>query len=106
MDFVNKLAGQSNTQGSTNQATTDQATTGQSGGFMDKLHGMAGGGPNSEKNEDALDKGVDFVQERVLGQGAQNNENAVEQQKDEFISDQIRNQYKNATGKEFPVADK
>jgi hypothetical protein len=24
---------------------------------MDKLHGMAGGGPESEKKEDALDKG-------------------------------------------------
>jgi len=29
-----------------------------SGGFFDKLHGMAGGGPESEKKEDALDKGT------------------------------------------------
>jgi hypothetical protein len=27
-------------------------------GFMDKLHGALGGGPESEKNEDALDKGA------------------------------------------------
>jgi hypothetical protein len=30
----------------------------------------------------------------------------VEQAKDEQISDFIRGQYKNASGKEFPVADK
>jgi hypothetical protein len=41
-----------------------------------------------------------------MGQGAQNNESAVEQAKDEQISDFIRGQYKGATGKEFPVADK
>jgi hypothetical protein len=27
-------------------------------GFMDKLHGALGGGPESEKNEGALDKGA------------------------------------------------
>jgi hypothetical protein len=26
-------------------------------GLMDKIHGALGGGPESEKNEDALDKG-------------------------------------------------
>lgn len=31
--------------------------------------------------------GVDFVQERFMGQGAQDNESAVEQAKDEQISD-------------------
>lgn len=50
--------------------------------------------------------GIDFVQERVLGQGAQNNESAIEQAKDEQVSDFIRGQYKNQTGKEFFVKDK
>lgn len=50
--------------------------------------------------------GIDFVQEKFLGQGAQNDENAVEQAKDEQISDFIRGQYKSTTGKDFPVADK
>lgn len=50
--------------------------------------------------------GVDFVQEKFLGQGPQDNESAAEQAKDEQISDMIRKQYKNATGKEFPIADK
>ena len=34
--------------------------------------------------------GVDFVQEKFLGQGPQDNESAVEQAKDEQISDFIR----------------
>ncbi|KIX97438.1 uncharacterized protein Z520_06890 [Fonsecaea multimorphosa CBS 102226] len=76
------------------------------GGLGDKLNAAAGGGPESEKNEDYLDKGVDFVQEKFLGQGPQNNESAVEQAKDEQISDFIRDKYKSATGKEFPVKDK
>ena len=50
--------------------------------------------------------GVDWVQEHVLGQGPQNNESALEQAKDEQISDAIRRGYKSTTGKEFPVADK
>jgi hypothetical protein len=75
-------------------------------GIGDKLNAAGGGGKESEKNEDYLDKGVDYVQEKFLGQGAQDNESAVEQAKDEKISDFIRGQYKGATGKEFPVADK
>lgn len=31
--------------------------------------------------------GIDFVQEKFMGQGAQDNESAVEQAKDEQISD-------------------
>ncbi|KAH0829659.1 hypothetical protein AYO21_10075 [Fonsecaea monophora] len=76
------------------------------GGLGDKLNSAAGGGKESEKNEDYLDKGVDFVQEKFLGQGPQDNESAIEQAKDEQISDFIRNQYKSATGKDFPVKDK
>jgi len=53
-----------------------------------------------------LDKGVDMFQERVLHQGPQNNESAMEQAKDEQISDGIRKAYKSGTGSDFPVADK
>ncbi|TRM70225.1 hypothetical protein BD626DRAFT_476688 [Schizophyllum amplum] len=49
--------------------------------------------------------GVDFAQER-MGQGSQNNESAVEQAKDEKISDGIRSGYKGATGKDIPIQDK
>jgi hypothetical protein len=47
-----------------------------------------------------------MFQERILKQGPQNNESAVEQLKDEHISDAIRSQYKSMTGRDFPVADK
>lgn len=47
-----------------------------------------------------------MFQERVLGAGPQSDESAIEQQKDEMMSDTIRGQYKAATGKEFFVADK
>ncbi|KAI9767576.1 MAG: hypothetical protein M1840_005613 [Geoglossum simile] len=81
-----------------------------SGGFLsglgDKLNAAAGGGRESEKKEDYLDKGVDYVQERILGQGPQDNESAIEQAKDERISDFIRSKYKSATGKDVPVEDK
>ena len=43
--------------------------------------------------------GVDFVQEKFLGQGPQDNESAIEQAKDEQISDFIRSKYKGATGR-------
>lgn len=46
-----------------------------------------------------------MVQER-MGGGDQSNESAVEQAKDEQISDAIRRQYKNTTGSDFPIADK
>ncbi|KAI3325255.1 hypothetical protein HD806DRAFT_470250 [Xylariaceae sp. AK1471] len=105
MDFVNKLTGgESKGEGKTTEATNQQGE--QSGGFMDKLQGMAGGGKESEKNEDALDKGIDYIQERVLGQGDQSNESAAEQAKDEQISDFIRKQYKNTTGSDVPIKDK
>ena len=41
-----------------------------------------------------------------MGQGPQDNESAVDQAKDEQISDFIRKQYKDRTGKDFPIADK
>jgi hypothetical protein len=84
---------QQNTQGSSSGAG------GLLGSLGDKFNSAAGGGKESEKNEDYLDKGVDFVQEKFLGQGAQDNESAVEQAKDEQISDYIRSTYKSTTGK-------
>ncbi|KAI1396835.1 hypothetical protein F4819DRAFT_113513 [Hypoxylon fuscum] len=104
MDFVSKIAGGTkDEQQQQNQGNEQQKS---SGGFMDKLNSMAGGGKESEKSEDALDKGVDWVQENVLGQGDQTNESAVEQAKDEQISDFIRGQYKNTTGSDVPIKDK
>lgn len=50
--------------------------------------------------------GVDFVQEKFLNQGPQDNESAIEQAKDEQISDFIRNKYKSTTGTDFPIKDK
>ncbi|KAI1614492.1 hypothetical protein EDD36DRAFT_436213 [Exophiala viscosa] len=76
------------------------------GGLGNKLNAAAGGGPTSEKNEDMLDKGIDYVQEKFLGQGPQNNESAAEQMKDEQISDFIRSKYKSTTGSDFPIQDK
>ncbi|KAG7100184.1 hypothetical protein E1B28_001961 [Marasmius oreades] len=76
------------------------------GGLMGKFNNALGGGASGEKKEDGLDKAVDYVQEHVFKQGPQTNESAAEQMKDETISDSIRNQYKNMTGKDFPIADK
>lgn len=50
--------------------------------------------------------GVDYVQEKFMGQGPQDNESALEQAKDEQISDAIRGQYKNMTGSDLPFKDK
>ncbi|KAK3699541.1 hypothetical protein LTR37_016410 [Vermiconidia calcicola] len=91
----------------------------------DKMNSTAGGGKDSEKNEDYLDKGthihlpyqlparltcytagIDYVQENFMGQGKQDNEDAVEQAKDEQISDFIRGQYKSKTGSDMPIEDK
>lgn len=104
MDFVNKLTGGSKEGQEQKQQGTEEQKS--SGGFMDKINAMAGGGKESEKNEDAIDKGLDWVQENILGQGDQSNESAVEQAKDEQISDFIRAQYKKTTGSEVPIQDK
>ncbi|KAH9476942.1 hypothetical protein JR316_0010858 [Psilocybe cubensis] len=88
------------------QSKETQSTAGSGGGLMDKASGALGGGQAGEKNEDLLDKGVDLVQERVLGAGPQDNESPIEQAKDEQISDAIRRGYKGATGSDFPIKDK
>ncbi|KAI0403341.1 hypothetical protein F4802DRAFT_293135 [Xylaria palmicola] len=106
MDFVNKIVGGGDAKNQNDTTPQDTKSQESSGGFMNKLNSMAGGGKESEKNEDALDKGVDWVQEHVLGQGDQSNESAVEQAKDEQISDFIRGQYKKTTGSDVPIKDK
>lgn len=50
--------------------------------------------------------GIDAVQQYGFKQGPQDNESAVEQAKDEQISDFIRDKYKSTTGSDFPVKDK
>ncbi|KAF1943616.1 hypothetical protein EJ02DRAFT_453093 [Clathrospora elynae] len=118
MDFVNKLTGGGGNNQGQGQSVNEQVAQGSSsggeqkssGGFLggigDKLNSAAGGGKESEKNEDYLDKGVDLFQEHVMGAGSQNNESAVEQAKDEQISDFIRKQYKSTTGNDIPIKDK
>ncbi|TVY40790.1 hypothetical protein LSUB1_G002391 [Lachnellula subtilissima] len=120
MDFVSKFTGGNNSndqnqqgegqgQGQANAQTQSQdrkTDGGMFSGISNKLNSAAGGGKESEKNEDALDKAIDLFQEKVIGQGPQDNESAVEQAKDEQMSDFIRGKYKGATGKEFPVEDK
>ena len=75
MDFVNKLAGgnsQSQGQTSSEQTQSTGSSGGQqqsSGGFLggigDKLNSAAGGGRESEKNEDYLDKGMSALRHRL-----------------------------------------
>ena len=90
MDFVKNAmgggGGNNNNNGGENQQPSSGQQSGGGGGFLggigDKINGAAGGGRESEKNEGYLDKGVDMVQERFMGQGPQDNESAVEQAKD------------------------
>ncbi|KAF2759277.1 hypothetical protein EJ05DRAFT_485315 [Pseudovirgaria hyperparasitica] len=122
MDFVKNFTGgdnnnnNNNNNNQNNQQNNEQFNQQQGGqqkeeggflsGITNKLNSAAGGGKESEKNEDYLDKGVDYVQEKFLGKGPQDNESAAEQFTDEQISDQIRKQYKAATGSDFPIPDK
>ena len=63
MDFVKKFAGGNSNEQAAQQGSAQQAPTqqGESGGFLggigNKLNSAAGGGVESEKNEDYLDKG-------------------------------------------------
>lgn len=74
-------------------------------GVGEAINNAGGGGAEGEKKEDYLDKGIDMFQERVLNQGEQNNETATEQAKDNLIADQIRSQWKDRTGSDFPIKD-
>ncbi|KAL0958762.1 hypothetical protein HGRIS_014084 [Hohenbuehelia grisea] len=102
MNFFNN---DSNQQGQKEVGNTG-SNTGSGGGFMGKVNSAFGGGQAGEKNEDMLDKAVDYVQEHGFGQGQQTNESAIEQAKDEQISDAIRSGHKNVLGRDFPIADK
>jgi len=70
--------------------------------FAGKVNEMAGGGEAGELNEDKLDKAVDLFQQYILKQGAQNDESAIEQLKDEQIANAIRVAVKSTTGHELP----
>ena len=50
--------------------------------------------------------GIDAVQQYGLGQGDQSNESAIEQAKDEQISDAIRREFNSETGRDIPIQDK
>ncbi|KAI7311589.1 hypothetical protein KC315_g12283 [Hortaea werneckii] len=102
MDFVKNAMGG----GSEEPKKEGESNESGGGGLMDKINTMAGGGKASEKDEDALDKGIDAFQQYGMGEGPQNNESAVEQAKDEAISDYIRGQYQDATGSKMPIEDK
>lgn len=106
--FVGKLTGfMGGSQNKNDNDNQQQSSNNESkGGFMNAFNNMAGGGAKGEKNEDLLDKGIDFVQEKFLGQGPQNNESAVEQAKDKMIAQTIRDGYKSSTGNEFPIKSK
>ncbi|GAB0138164.1 hypothetical protein EsDP_00006408 [Epichloe bromicola] len=107
MDFLKKMSdgvGGGTKESTTNSGENQNNSVGDM--FKDKLNGMAGGGKQGEENEDGLDKAVDFVQEKFLGEGDQSNESAAEQAKDEAISDFIRDKYKTTTGKDFFIPDK
>jgi hypothetical protein len=65
MDFVNKAMGGGNSGNSnSNQGNSVNEQKSSGGGFLggigDKLNSAAGGGKESEKNEDYLDKGKPF----------------------------------------------
>ncbi|KAH9867365.1 hypothetical protein IAQ61_007957 [Plenodomus lingam] len=73
MDFVNKMTGgntggnsaneqvaQGQGQGQNQQSSSSSSGGGFLSGIGDKLNSAAGGGRESEKNEDYLDKGVSF----------------------------------------------
>ncbi|KAG8679308.1 hypothetical protein FRC11_003896 [Ceratobasidium sp. 423] len=100
MNVLNKFTGQAQP-----QDQNQQSGGGGGGGIMGGINNALGGGQKGEQNEDLLDKGVDYAQER-MGQGDQSNESAAEQAKDEAMSDAIRGQYKNMTGSDFPIPDK
>jgi len=61
MDYVKNLTGGGNSNTNENQRSTGEQKQG-GGGFMsgigDKFNSAAGGGRESEKNEDYLDKGT------------------------------------------------
>ncbi|EPQ30937.1 uncharacterized protein PFL1_01835 [Pseudozyma flocculosa PF-1] len=103
--FLNKQGGGQQQQGG-GDPNQQQQQGGGGGGFGGMLNNALGGGQQGEAKEDGLDKAIDGFQQYVLKEGEQNNESAMEQQKDNMIADGIRNQYKSFTGNDFPIKDK
>jgi len=157
MDFVSKFTGGDKNE---EQKASSSGERKEGGGFLggigDKINSAAGGGKESEKNEDYLDKGECYWSSNsglscqattacfyYSEDGATNSvqvsttfkrsswakdhrttryvycslflhdtrkltesQSAVEQAKDEQISDFIRKQYKGTTGKDVPIKDK
>jgi hypothetical protein len=64
MDFISKVTGQNQNQ-SQGDKKPDEPKEESSGGLMGKLNSLAGGGKDSEKNEDALDKGTALPHSRL-----------------------------------------
>ncbi|KAG6846876.1 hypothetical protein H0H93_011324 [Arthromyces matolae] len=97
MDFIKKIINKSSNK------PNDQAS-GIDNSAQDKPSNSPGssGGQVSDQSQasGSQNEGVGFVQERVGG-GQQ-----VDRAQTEQISDTIRDQYKNATGNDFPIADK
>jgi hypothetical protein len=60
MDYINKAIGSHHPGGQQQPPQGQQAQPSGSGNLMGRLQGMAGGGPQGEKHEDALDKGAFF----------------------------------------------
>lgn len=59
MDAIKNMVGGGEKKPTTQQQQTADSSSG--GGWSDKLNSMAGGGKASEKNEDALDKGMVYL---------------------------------------------
>jgi hypothetical protein len=56
MDYIKNLAGGGSKSDNAPQQTQESSSSG--GGLMDRVNGALGGGPQSEANEDYLDKGL------------------------------------------------
>jgi len=89
-----------------NEADDKKKRENQRGWLSERMNEMAGGGKKAELDEDGLDKAIDFFQNHVWNEGAQDDESAIEQLKDEQIATGIKLAYKNATGHDFPSRDK
>ncbi|KAJ1309253.1 hypothetical protein OPQ81_004918 [Rhizoctonia solani] len=93
MNAIEKLTGQGQSQ---------RQQSGGEGGLTDKVDNALGGGQRGEQNENLLDKGAGFVQER-MGTGNQSSESAAERAKDKTISDSLRDGYEHTSGSDFPA---
>ena len=71
MDFVKNLAGGGDGDKSNKDQKSSESGSGGGGGFLsgigNKLNAAAGGGPESEKNEDYLDKGEHGLSSEISG---------------------------------------